>query len=453
MTMRRTLSGHLLAWALGALATVWLGFVAASVRAGVHEAEELTDGHLASVASLLLSQRSNEFVAPRETQEAAQASDADLKNHDYQQSMSIMVWNGGGELVSRTGDAPTPPFSSDDGFATLNLGTPPMAWRSFARWDRPTRSRRVMVLLSMDEFDALARDIAVQAAAPGLLLLPVVALALGLAVRRGLRPLRQLSRDVLALDTRRMNRLDAEHRHEDFAAVVEAINTLSARYQAALSRERDLASEFAHELRTPLASVALQADVLRSELAPAERERTLVRLQRDALRAGHVVSDLLALARASRTELAEKAVRLDLGELARRLLAEYGQHALDSGHELALTDGGSFSVEGHPVLLETALRNLVENALAHTPRGTTVELQLGGAACWLQVCDDGAHAHSTEAEPAAVAPARLQTIGLGLGHRVVEKIAAIHGARFEQVTPPTGFSTAYRLSFAPPGGE
>jgi two-component system, OmpR family, sensor histidine kinase QseC len=58
----RTLLRHLLAWVLGALAVVWLGFVAIGLRTGVHEADELTDGHLASTASLLLSQRGIEFV-------------------------------------------------------------------------------------------------------------------------------------------------------------------------------------------------------------------------------------------------------------------------------------------------------------------------------------------------------------------------------------------------------
>lgn len=450
MIRRRTLSGHLLAWAFGALAVVWIGFIAAGFRAGTHEAEELTDGVLASTASLLLSERSNEFVAPRNTAEAAQKSLNDLKSHDYQQSMSIVVWNAAGEATSRTGDAPTPAFESAEGFATLQLGAPATAWRVFTRWNGPQRSRRVMVLLSIEERDALALDIGAQVAAPGVLLLPVVALALGLAVHRGLRPLRKLSHDVHALDTQRMSRLQTEQRQEEFQAVVDAINTLTARYQGALSRERDLASEFAHELRTPLASVTLHANSLRGALSAAERGRTLDLLERDALRAGQVIADLLALARASRTDLAEKSVPIDLAELAGRVMAEYGQLALDSGHELGLAGSGNFPMLGHPVLLEMALRNLIENALAHTPRGTTVELQFDAAARWLQVCDDGA-APGRPAAPQAPAMGGLQAAGLGLGHRVVQKVAAIHDGCFEQVPAPVGFSTAYRIDFAASG--
>ena len=81
---RRTLLGHLLAWVLCALALVWVGFVAIGLTTGVHEADELTDGHLASTASLLLSQRTNEFVGSRD----AGPPTPDLKRHDYQQSMS-----------------------------------------------------------------------------------------------------------------------------------------------------------------------------------------------------------------------------------------------------------------------------------------------------------------------------------------------------------------------------
>lgn len=74
-----------------------------------------------------------------------------------------------------------------------------MAWRSFSQWNAD-RSRKIMVLVAVRERDELAQDIAEQMIEPGLWLLPVVALALGLALRRGLKPLYALSDDVAALD-------------------------------------------------------------------------------------------------------------------------------------------------------------------------------------------------------------------------------------------------------------
>ena len=92
---RPTLLRNLIAWVLGALVVVWVGFVLIGLRTGKLEADELTDGHLASTASLLLSQRAIEFVGARDATPPAH----DLKRHDYQQSMSVVVWDGAGRML------------------------------------------------------------------------------------------------------------------------------------------------------------------------------------------------------------------------------------------------------------------------------------------------------------------------------------------------------------------
>ena len=174
-----SLTRHLLVWALGALVVVWLGFMALAVQTGLHEADELTDGHLASVSALLLHQQGGGFTA--EATRPLAGVHADLKSHDYQQSLSVVVWDAGGQVLAHTGVAALPAFTRDEGFADLQLGPQATPWRGFARWDTdgPARSRRVLVLLSTAERDDLAWDIAEQVVLPGLWLLPVVALALG----------------------------------------------------------------------------------------------------------------------------------------------------------------------------------------------------------------------------------------------------------------------------------
>lgn len=440
---QRTLQHHLLAWTLGALAVVWASFVVVGFTTGVHEADELTDGHLASVAAL----EAMLVVAPGAGQPDVGLQPGlrpELKSHDYQQSMSVFVWDAEGRLLARTGDAPMPAFDTETGFADRQLGQPPQRWRLFSRWDGPGRLRKITVMLSVEDRDDLAWDIALQVAGPGLWVMPAIALVLGLAIRRGLKPLRELSRDVLALDAHRGEPLPARPRHEEFKAVVEAIDTLVARQNAALAHERQLASELAHELRTPLASIALHARSLQGPLDDGERRDALQRLEDDAVRAGAVVQQVLALARASRTELAEAAAPFDLDALARQVVADYAQRALDSGHELALDSAGAFPLVGHPLLMELALRNLLDNAFGHTPPGTTVEVRLDAAARSLAVCDTG-----PAAPPGSTSAPRDAgfSAGLGLGHRVIEKVAAIHGARFERVAPPPGFGTCFSLRF------
>ena len=431
---------HLLAWTLGALFVVWMAFMYFGYSTGAHEAEELMDGHLASVASVLFSQ---EALDLRPTAQVSKAgSRVELKAHDYQQSMSIVVWNAQGQVLSRSGEAPTPPFNANEGFETLTLGSPPAMWRAFSRWDGSEHGRKVMVLLSMQESDDLAEDIAEQVAEPGLWLLPVVALVLIFAIRRGLRPLGALSQQVNQLDVHRDTTLQAPPAHEEFQAIVSSIDTLIGRYNAALFRERELASEVAHELRTPLASLRLHAASLQHVLTPEELEATRRQIAVDAERAGAVLTDLLALARASRAELAEAQEALDLADLARRVAAEFGQAALETEHELSVEAPDTCPLNGHPVILELALRNLIENALAHTPRGSMVRVQVQNDPPTLAVIDNGAML-GPQAEAASV----RRHLGLGLGHQVVRRVADIHHGHFEAFDLPGSGERGYRIVF------
>ena len=154
MTMRGSLTASLIAWALGALLIVWGCFVVLGYQTGIHEADELTDGHLASVAMLELAGPIDASTG-RERDNAVPER-ADLKAHDYQRSMSVLVWDSSGNVLMRSGPAPLVPFSATEGFETLHLGAPAVAWRAFSRWDGSARSRRVMVLLNEVERDALS---------------------------------------------------------------------------------------------------------------------------------------------------------------------------------------------------------------------------------------------------------------------------------------------------------
>lgn len=445
MTGRRSLLQHLLLWALGALLLVWGAFVFLGYRTGVHEADELTDGHLASAAALLLRYGSSELEPRAVPNPIAPSSNSSLRSHDYQQSLSVVIWDNTGRVLSHAGEAPLPAFDLGEGFADLKLGAQQTEWRAFSRWDATGPQRKVMVLLNRQERDDLAEDIAGQIAEPGLLLLPVIAVVLGLAVRRGLEPLRLLSQEVGALDVDQNRTLDASRRHVEFEAVVRAINTLVGRQQAALQRERQLTGELAHELRTPLTSLSLNARALGGPLTETERHDTLQRLEHDSHRTAQVLSHLLTLARASRTEMLESALPLDLFELARDVVAELAPVADARGHELALT-GANFTMPGHAVLLDLALRNLIGNALDHTASGSLIEVHVDADARLLRVCDNGARATRPAASPLS-ATHRPLGLGLGLGHRVVEKIATIHNARFSSGEPPPGMTTCYRIEF------
>ena len=162
-----------------------------------------------------------------------------------------------------------------------------------------------------------------------------------------------------------------------------------------------------------------------------------------------MLNQLLALARASRAELDGATASVDLAALARNACAEYAQAAWQRGDELEVSAPDALLVRGHPVLLDLLLRNLIENALKHTPARTRIAVQMGEGfgehGAWLQVCDDGARVVAV-GDVVAAAPVAVDS--LHLGHEIVARVAQVHRARFGKAPAPAPFTTCYRLDFA-----
>ena len=143
MPGRSSLQLTLLAWMLAALAAVWASFVIWGYQTGVHEADELTDGHLASVATLTLNWHVQDDVPLRESTPVQPP--LGLHAHDYQESLSVVLWNQKGEVISRTGQAPLPDFGIEQGFATIGK-KPDKSWRSYTQWSVDKKAKVVVMI-------------------------------------------------------------------------------------------------------------------------------------------------------------------------------------------------------------------------------------------------------------------------------------------------------------------
>jgi two-component system sensor histidine kinase QseC len=439
MTLRpRLLRRYLLAWALGVLALVWCALIAQAWYTSFHEARKFSDGQMVAIAKLWLT------AAPSGTARTAPLALPGLA-HEYLQDVAVMAWDNGRLVTDTHGIGPGLDLSvlPSQGFVTVDVKVDGLApsWRSYSveAGDGGQR-RRVVVLMDMRQRYELGKDIAEHVAQPAVLVLPLVALLLWWAIRRGLRPLDRLSSEVAALDGFAGQRLDTRHRYREFASTVSAINALVDTLQTRAQREREFASDVAHELRTPLAAMALQASAAQHDPSP---ER-LALLEHESLRAGRILSQLLELARAQRNNIAGAGTLMStpvaLGELATRLIAAHAPAAYESGHELSLLQPEEpVWVQAQPMLLELALRNLIENALRHTPTGSQVAVavwQTTGAR-GVSVSDDGRRPQA--------APRAAEHGGLGLGLRLVERIAEQLGATLETDTGEAPMTTRFTL--------
>lgn len=438
---RPSLQTPLLAWAACAITVAWALVSLVSYRAGVREADGWMDAQLASIGTLIVEGHFGRFDMSERGPSTREAPGGASHRH-YQRSQSVVVWDAAGALVSQTGPAPVPNKVPAEGFTMLRLGPAEERWRAFTRADPDTHGSKVTVLLSMQERDDHAREIAGSAAWPMLFTLPALLMVAALALRRGMRPLLDLSGRVEAMGMHHAP--PPPPPHSELQPLVEAIERLAARCRAAIVRERELADTLAHELRTPLASLRLQVASLKGTLTPSDRTAAMAQIDADATRAGAIIDDLVVLARASGPQAADAARAVDLATLARTVVADHAHLAHRSGHQLGVIAPDNCPVYGHPALLKLALTNLLANALHHTPRGTAIEVEVSHVPPAIHVRDNANMV--TAMDFSSKSAARL-----GLGHRIVQRVADLHDGEFTTLPADSLGWKTYTLSLATAG--
>ncbi|HUO79364.1 MAG TPA: ATP-binding protein [Steroidobacteraceae bacterium] len=277
-----------------------------------------------------------------------------------------------------------------------------------------------------------------------------------IGVRRGLRPLLEFRDEIASRAAHEFEPLDERRVPVEIKPLVGALNALLARVRAAAEAHQKFVANAAHQLRTPLAGMQAQLELLERD-AEALPVRDRVRAVREGLkRLAHTAHQLLTLARAEGAATLERDfVAVELAQLVEETVAAHLDRALARQIDLG-ADAAPATVRAVEWLLRELLNNLVDNALNYTPAGGVVTLRCGPLAggAFLEVEDDG------PGIPAAERPRVVERFhrasgapgtGSGLGLAIVSDIVALHGARFELGSGHGGRGTRARVEFTAPG--
>ena len=302
----------------------------------------------------------------------------------------------------------------------------------------------VQVAETREKRSVLAAEIIKGVMLPQFAILPLAVLLVWLALVRGIKPLSQLEKRIRQRRPDDLSPLDELAVPHEVGPLVASVNDLLTRLKDSIATQKRFLADAAHQLKTPLAGLRMQADLAQRQGANADDlKQSLQQIGLASMRATHTVNQLLALARAEGGGAALARQPCDVVALTVEVVREAVPRALerriDLGYEGPESGDAAFVRQGNPTLLKEMIRNLVDNALIYTPstpeRPGVVTVRIlhdpFGQVLMLQVEDNG---------PGVPEPERTRIFepfyralgtnvdGSGLGLPIVQEIAQQHGA-------------------------
>ncbi len=237
----------------------------------------------------------------------------------------------------------------------------------------------------------------------------------------------------------------------ELAPLVSSLNSLMARLNQSLLQSENFITEAAHRVRTPLATVRSHAETtLHRVERPENRQalRAMVRAIDESSRAaGQLLDHAMIAFRADNLDQQD----IDLGALVQELLVQLTPIAEMKDIDLEMTQDGKAAVRGDPILVQNALRNLIDNALKYSPAESTITISVSDVpTAHVRVCDQGTGFDPDEIDDLAKRFKRgtnvAGIVGSGLGLTIVEDVAHAHGGKLTLENQKTG-GACVTLSF------
>jgi two-component system sensor histidine kinase TctE len=373
---QRSLFGEILDWMLTPLLLLWpvslvLTWLVAQNIAGkpFDRALEYNVGALAQLVTV--SHNKAQFVLPLPARELLRADDSD--------TVYYQVLGAGGEYLSGEKNLPPPPDDEkpvsgevrmrDDEFRGVGIK---VAY-TWVKLDLPnSKPALVQVAETMDKRSVLATEIVKGVMLPQFVILPLAVLLVWLALVQAIKPLNRLEERIRARSPDDLSPLDAQAVPIEVAPLVSSVNDLLMRLKDSIATQKRFLADAAHQLKTPLAGLRMQADLAQRKGANAEDlKQSLRQIGRSSIRATHTVNQLLALARAESSGTVMNQQPCNLVKLTMEVIRDCVPRAMDKhidiGYEGVEPDLDDVTLMGNPTLLKEMVRNLMDNAINYTP--------------------------------------------------------------------------------------
>ncbi len=349
----------------------------------------------------------------------------------------VQVWAPDGQRIYVSRPRLELPDQAVLGYANVGVGG--QQWRVFSM---QAGGRTIQVAQPLLSRRTLALTFAFNSVWPMLLIAPLLLLAVAWVVRRSLKPLRSLSQELENRAATSFDPIDPQPVMQEMQPVVRAMNGLFTRTRQAFDTQQMFVADAAHELRSPLAALKVQIQMLGRAQDEATRQIALQRLGSGLDRATHLVEQLLALARADSSGQ-EAAAPSSLTQAARLALSDTLELAQARGVDAGLEQAEDLTVQAPPNGLRMLARNLVDNALRYTPAGGQVDVRVRreGSLAVLEVDDSGPGIPMDDRARVFDRFYRRENAppgGSGLGLAIVRSVAERSGAQLSLLDSPLG---------------
>jgi two-component system OmpR family sensor kinase len=413
-----SLRGRLLWYLLAAITIAAVAQASIAYRTALQDADQIFDYHMQQMA---LSLRSR---VPLTSAEAGDHVETPLSGSD---DMVVQVWSPDGVQVFRSASHARLPQRAVLGFSNVRAnGT---TYRIFSI---QTDNQTVQVAQDLAVRRSMAGNLALRTLGPIAVMMPILMLVVWWVVSGSLDPVARVRRQVASRQADDLSPVSENGLPDEVRPLVQELNLLFGRVRTAFDAQQNFVADAAHELRTPLAALKLQAQSLERADSLEARKVAVGRLTAGIERATRLVEQLLVLARQEANAAPRQAV--DMAGVARRAVADLIGVAQARHIDLGLQRADAAEVQGQPDALMILLRNLVDNAIKYTPSGGTVDVSVAAQAGEVIVLveDSGPGIPPAERERVFDRFYRVpgsDAAGSGLGLAIIKSIAERHGAK------------------------